>query len=227
MLERVEGVIDVLHQEEKPRGWRVWKIDWHNDGHGLMVPRLFSPQQKMLWHPGVNHAYCSNQKEMKEDHPSYHTSPQLYCNCGFYSIKDIGDIGDWGFGTDLPYIAGRLELSGTIIQASKGWISEFSRIAELHAIDSRCYAATEAHKDFLSMRSKLCSCSSVTSAHNEFSLPVDQETVAQVAEFYGVSLETTKRETCACPGCKSVVSMKKVGKRRYDKETTSYKMKVK
>lgn len=219
------GKIDVLHQEEKIRGWRVWKIDWHNDGNGQFVPRLFSPQQRMIWHPGINHAWCKNQQETPKDSPEWHPSPQLYCDCGFYAIKDIANINEWGFGTDLPFIAGRLELSGTVVQANKGWVAEFSEVAELHAIDSKCYMSAEAHTDFLSMQSKSCSCSQ-RSGTGTTTLPVDQETVKQVAEFYGASLETTKGEICSCPGCKHVVSMKKIGKRRYAPNASSYKMKI-
>ena len=210
---------DILYQEEKPRGWRVWKIDWHNDGQGNMVPRLFSPQQRMVWSPGINTAWC-NQYDMKyapNDNPMWHPSPQLYCNCGFYGVKDLSDVKEWGFGTTLPFIAGRVEFSGTIIQASKGWGSEFSQIVELHEIDSRCHRSTGAHKDFLSMGKKMCTCFN-RNHPSRSSLPIDWNTVKQVAEFYGATLQTTKGDSCTCSGCKHVASMKKIGKRRYTNE---------
>jgi hypothetical protein len=107
-------------------GWRVWTVQERPEGI-----RLGSVIHDAVWTPGLPaHASCLHDE---------HAAPEAECNCGFHAARDPVDAFSYLHGRDEPgtiaRVLGEVLLSGTIIEAERGWRAAQAYPLRLYAHD--------------------------------------------------------------------------------------------
>ena len=100
-------------------GWRGWQ--WNAD-----TKKLCS-LNGVEWEPGEElHASC-------QQYESQHKAPDPDCNCGVFSMKDLGDLHRHvGRSNERSLVIGTIKVWGDVIVGSRGYRGEFAMIDSLY-----------------------------------------------------------------------------------------------